>query len=119
MLTGANDTHIATLVERYSRFTMLVKLKRKDPVTFVAALVEQIGKLPVTRALPWLPTSRPTSALRAVPSSEAVTKTPTASSDSTSQRNRLVPHLTKPVERHRPAAQSTAPENLGLRNTRR
>lgn len=55
MLTGANDTHIATLVERHSRFTMLVKLKRKDSATVVAALAEQIGKLPVElrRSLTW------------------------------------------------------------------
>ena len=38
LLTGANDTHIATLVERYSRFTMLVKLPRKDTTSVVAAL---------------------------------------------------------------------------------
>lgn len=55
MLTGANDTHIATLVERHSRFTMLVKLKRKDSATVVAALAEQIGKLPgeLKRSLTW------------------------------------------------------------------
>lgn len=55
MLTGANDTHIATLVERHSRFTMLVKLKRKDSATVVAALAEQIGKLPeeLRRSLTW------------------------------------------------------------------
>ena len=55
LLTGANDTHIATLVERHSRFTMLVKLKRKDSATVVTALAEQIGKLPVElrRSLTW------------------------------------------------------------------
>jgi IS30 family transposase len=55
MLTGANDTHIATLVERHSRFTMLVKLKRKDSATVVAALAQQIGKLPeeLRRSLTW------------------------------------------------------------------
>ena len=26
LLTGANDTHIATLVERNTRFTMLIKI---------------------------------------------------------------------------------------------
>jgi IS30 family transposase len=55
LLTGAGDTHIATLVERHSRFTMLVKLKRKDSATVVEALVQQIGKLPeeLRRSLTW------------------------------------------------------------------
>jgi IS30 family transposase len=44
-LTGANDTHIATLVERDTRFTMLVKTPRKDTTTVVAALAKHIGKL--------------------------------------------------------------------------
>ena len=45
-LTGASDTHIVTLVERHSRFTMLVKLPRKDTTTVVAALAKHIRKLP-------------------------------------------------------------------------
>jgi IS30 family transposase len=55
LLTGANDTHIATLVERHSRFTMLVKLERKDSATVVTALARQIGKLPeeLRRSLTW------------------------------------------------------------------
>jgi IS30 family transposase len=55
LLTGAGDTHIATLVERHSRFTMLVKLKRKDSATVVAALARQISKLPeeLRRSLTW------------------------------------------------------------------
>ena len=55
LLTGAGDTHIATLVERHSRFTMLVKLKRKDSATVVEALAQQIGKLPeeLKRSLTW------------------------------------------------------------------
>src|ERR1700675_3233244 len=44
LLTGANDTHIATLVERHSRFTMLVKLPRKDTTTVVATLAKHIRK---------------------------------------------------------------------------
>ncbi|MCZ4344378.1 IS30 family transposase [Sphingomonadaceae bacterium G21617-S1] len=55
LLTGANDTHIATLVERHTRFTMLVKLQRKDSATVVAALAHQICKLPeeLRRSLTW------------------------------------------------------------------
>ena len=55
LLTGANDTHIATLVERNTRFTMLVKIPRKDTTTVVAALGKQIGKLPeeLRRSLSW------------------------------------------------------------------
>lgn len=46
LLIGANDTQIATLVERHSRFTMLVKVPRKDSTTVVAALAKQIRELP-------------------------------------------------------------------------
>ena len=46
LLTGANDTHIATLVERNTRFTMLIKIPRKDTTTVVAALAKHISKLP-------------------------------------------------------------------------
>jgi IS30 family transposase len=55
LLTGANDTHIATLVERYSRFTMLVKLPRKDTTTVVTTLAKLIRKLPeeLRRSLTW------------------------------------------------------------------
>jgi IS30 family transposase len=55
LLTGANDTHIATLVERHSRFTMLVKLPRKDTTSVVAALAKHVRKLPeeLRRSLTW------------------------------------------------------------------
>ena len=46
LLTGANDTHIAILIERHSRFTMLIKLPRKDTTTVVAALAKHVRKLP-------------------------------------------------------------------------
>jgi IS30 family transposase len=46
LLTGANDTHIATLVECNTRFTMLVRIPRKDTTTVVAELAKHIGKLP-------------------------------------------------------------------------
>jgi IS30 family transposase len=44
-ITGANDTHIATLVERHTRFTMLVKIARKDTTTVVAALAKHSSTL--------------------------------------------------------------------------
>jgi len=55
LLGGANDTHIATLIERHSRFTMLIKLPRKDTTTVVAALAKHVRKLPeeLRRSLTW------------------------------------------------------------------
>lgn len=38
LITGSKNTHIATLVERHSRFTMLVKGQGKDTASVVAAL---------------------------------------------------------------------------------
>lgn len=55
LITGSGNTHIATLVERQSRFTMLVKVKGKDTASVVAALCKQVGRLPeeVRKSLTW------------------------------------------------------------------
>jgi IS30 family transposase len=55
LLAGANNSHIATLVERHSRFTMLVKVAGKDSVNVVRALTVAARKLPRTlrRSLTW------------------------------------------------------------------
>jgi IS30 family transposase len=55
LLSGANNTHIATLVERHSRFTMLLKVPNKNTAAVVAALARHIGKLPqeLRRSLTW------------------------------------------------------------------
>jgi IS30 family transposase len=55
LLSGANNTHIATLVERHSRFTMLLKVPNKSTASVVAALAKHIGKLPqeLRRSLTW------------------------------------------------------------------
>lgn len=46
LLSGSRNTQIATLVERHSRFVMLVKLSGKDTHTVIKALKGKIGKLP-------------------------------------------------------------------------
>ena len=55
LLCGARNSHIATLVERHTRFTMLAKVKRKDTETVVAAVAKQVKKLPLElrRSLTW------------------------------------------------------------------
>ena len=55
LISGSNNTHIATLVERSSRFTMLVKVKGKDTQSVVSALTRQIKKLPASlfQSLTW------------------------------------------------------------------
>jgi transposase, IS30 family len=55
LIGGTKNSHIATLVERHSRFTMLIKVPSKDTATVVAALSQHIGKLPATlrRSLTW------------------------------------------------------------------
>ena len=55
LLRGARNTHVATLVERHSRFCMLVKVPGKDTATVVAALSQHVRKLPATlrRSLTW------------------------------------------------------------------
>jgi IS30 family transposase len=47
LLAGAANTHIATLVERQSRYVMLVKVDGKDTKTVVDALATHVQTLPV------------------------------------------------------------------------
>ncbi len=55
LIAGSKNTHIATLVERQSRFTMLVKVESKDTETVVRALIKQVRRLPVQlrKSLTW------------------------------------------------------------------
>jgi len=55
MISGASNTHIATLVERSSRLTVLVKLPGKDAPTVARAVARKIRQLPadLRRTLTW------------------------------------------------------------------
>ena len=55
LIAGSHNTHIATLVERQSSFTMLVKVPGKDTANVVTALSRQIRQLPAAlrRSLTW------------------------------------------------------------------
>jgi len=55
LLAGGKNSYIATLVERHSRFLMLIKVPSKDTAVVVAALSKRVRKLPATlrRSLTW------------------------------------------------------------------
>lgn len=55
LISGANNSHIATLVERRSRFVLLVKVDSKHTAAVVHALSKKIRKLPaeLRQSLTW------------------------------------------------------------------
>ena len=55
LLRGSGNSHIATLVERQSRFVLLIKIPSRDTAQVVAALSKHVRKLPATlrRSLTW------------------------------------------------------------------
>ena len=55
LLMGGKSSQIATLVERRTRFVMLVKIDRKDSVAVAEALAKKVRKLPaeLRRSLTW------------------------------------------------------------------
>ena len=46
LLAGSGQTYVATLVERSSRFVVLVKVNGKDSTTVVRALIRRVRRLP-------------------------------------------------------------------------
>lgn len=55
LISGTENSHIATVVERQSRFTVLVKVNGKDTKSVVSALIKQMGKLPdiLQKSMTW------------------------------------------------------------------
>lgn len=55
LLEGARGTYLATLVERQSRYVMLVRLPNKETQTVIRALARRIRRLPqgLKRSLTW------------------------------------------------------------------
>ena len=55
LIAGSNNTFIATLVERHSRYVMLAKLDNKNTKTVISALIKQSKKLPseLYKSLTW------------------------------------------------------------------
>ncbi len=55
LISGTRNTHIATLVERHTRYVMLAKVNGKDSETVINALIKQAHKLPreLYKSLTW------------------------------------------------------------------
>ena len=55
LLSGSKNSHIATLVERHTRYVMLVKVSNRQTETVVPALIKQAKKLPTElyKSLTW------------------------------------------------------------------
>ena len=55
LLCGTKDSQIATLVERHTRYVMLVRVPSKDTETVIKALIKQAHKLPreLYKSLTW------------------------------------------------------------------
>jgi IS30 family transposase len=55
LISGSNNSHIATLVERHTRYVMLVRVKGKDTETVISALIKHAHQLPTElyKSLTW------------------------------------------------------------------
>jgi IS30 family transposase len=55
LIIGSNNSQIATLVERHTRYVMLVRVPSKDTRTVINALIKQAHKLPreLYKSLTW------------------------------------------------------------------
>ncbi len=55
LLSGPQNSYIATLVERHTRYVMLVKVANKETQTVISALIKQSKKLPgeLKKSLTW------------------------------------------------------------------
>ena len=55
LIAGSHNTYIATLVERFTRYVMLVKVPSRDTDTVINALIKQAYKLPreLYKSLTW------------------------------------------------------------------
>jgi IS30 family transposase len=131
LLRGARNSHVATLVERHSRFVMLVKAPGKDTATVVAALSQHVlqlpGGAPSLADLGWRSGDGPTQKLHhrygyegvLLRSTESLAarlerKHQRSSAPILAEEGRPVQLLAVGAGRHRSASQYSAAGNLGL-----
>jgi IS30 family transposase len=55
LLSGSKNSYIATLVERHTRYVILMKIANKDTQTVISALIKQAKTLPneLYKSLTW------------------------------------------------------------------
>lgn len=55
LIAGSKNSYLATLVERHSRYVMLIKVKNRDTESVVSGLIKQAKKLPdeLYKSLTW------------------------------------------------------------------
>jgi len=55
LIAGTNNSHVATLVERHSRYVMLAKVEGKDTESVISSLIKQSKQLPkeLYKSLTW------------------------------------------------------------------
>ena len=60
LIAGTNGSHIATLVERHTRYVMLARVDNKNTDTVIRALIKQSHKLPTElyKSLTWIGVQR-------------------------------------------------------------
>jgi hypothetical protein len=99
LIGGTKNSYIATLVERHSRYVMLVKVANKDTRSVVSALIRQTQRLPreLYKSLTWDRGKELAdhSAIRNRPGSEDQTKTPIACCDSISPEEPICSYTAK------------------------
>jgi len=110
LIFGSNNSQIATLVERQTRYVMMAKVNSKHTQTVINALVKHAHQLPreLYASLTWdrgkemadhrrfTPISRCTSVTRRTPGSVARMRTPMACSGSTFPKERTYRCTPKP-----------------------
>jgi len=112
LIGGSRNSYVATLVERHSRYVMLVKVANKDTESVVSALIKQSQRLPseLYRSLTWdrgkeladhqrLTLATEVEAIFVIldlPGSAARTKTPTDCCANTFRVAPICPYIAKP-----------------------
>ena len=134
LILGTHRSHVATLVERRSRYVCLVRLTGKDTQTVVEALTQQVQRLPagLMASLTWdrgwnsppiAPSRsrrvcRSTSVTRAVRGNAAPMKIPTGWCASICRRGPTSPATPKTISMRSRSGSIPDPENTQLSEPR-
>ena len=120
LIAGSGNSYIATLVERHTRYVMLVKVQNKDTESVVSALIKKAHKLPRElyksltwdrgmeladhKRFHWRPISMCTSAIPKARGNAVPTRTPIDCSGSIFPRARTCLCIPRPISTRSPVS---------------